>query len=52
MQKSWNLGKQKLFCFTNFFKLEYLLLWPMVNFPLKVSRGLSSKIEGFEASAR
>ena len=50
----WNLAKQKLFYYTKFFKPEYLLLWPMVNFPLKVAQtwGLSSEIQGFEASTR
>ena len=53
MQKSWNLAKQKLSYYTNFFKLEYLLLWPMVNFPLKVAQiwYLLFEIKWFEATA-
>ena len=40
--------------YINFSKLEYVLLWPMVNFRLKVAQiwDLSSEIQGFEALAR
>ena len=36
--KKLEFGQKNFFRYTNFFKLEYLLLWPMVNFPLKVTQ--------------
>ena len=53
MQKSWNLAKRKKNLFTNFSKLEYVLLWPMFNFGLKVAQiwDLSSEIQVFETFA-
>ena len=49
MWKSWNLINRKKFLYTNFLKLEYVLLWPMFNLGLKVAQiwYLSSEIQGF-----
>ena len=54
MWKSWNSIKQKKILYINFLKLEYVLLWPMVDFCLKVAQiwDLLTEIQGFEASAR
>ena len=47
-------SNEKKIHYINFSKLEYVLLWPMVNFCLKVPQiwCLSSPIQGFEAAAR
>ena len=52
--KKWEFGQTKKIYYINFSKLEYVPLWTMVNFHLKVPQiwDLSSKIQGFEASAR
>ena len=52
--KSENLVKQKKFLNINFSKLEDVLLWPMVNFRLKVNQiwDLLSEIQGVEATTQ
>ena len=54
MQRSWILVKQEKYLCTNFLKLKYVLLWPMVNFCLKLAQiwDLSSGIQGFEVIAQ